>query len=241
MDLAALHPSVRHYHTPLPMAHRNTRAFATPPQSEQKRSIFDPSVPDRSESNRLWIEGKYLRFGVHHAHNSPYLDRSEWPDPVRLTTPAIDVPCGYTTLDAKVRDRGGRGKGPQLKPGEFDHPQGSKKTRSWHKIQGFRPAPAHACAYPEKVNWHDPFHPPPRERTEVPLVRMPGTPLLQEVDDRLQACGCPSLAEVRFAATEAIAELLESCGFGPQHRMVILWELRRAFPLEGGAAVSTPR
>jgi hypothetical protein len=60
--------------------------------------------------------------------------------------------------------------------------------------------------------------------------RLPPTPLISEVDERLRLQGYGSLLDVRFATDEAISDLLRSIGFGATDRMTILWELRRRHP-----------
>jgi hypothetical protein len=100
---------------------------------------------------------------------------------------------------------------------------------------GFRRVPKKEL--PAKVNQFVPHA--TQQRPELSLDmppqqkkvrRLPATPLILEVDERLKSQGLGSLLDVRHASDAAIAELLKASGFSPTERMTVLWELRRRHP-----------
>jgi hypothetical protein len=198
------------------------------------------------ESDNEWINLKHLRFGVHRNPRQPYVSREEFYDPLRCTSAGNKTHCAYVTATYKSS---GTSAGPsKLHPGTIQQFFGTRRT------------PAHAVEFCEKVTWHDPTKIPahlltaaereerglpPREAGEqrgAPVSgnaqasggvirRLPATPLLEEVEERLRLMGLGSLVQVRMASDEAIADLLREAGFSPTQRMTVLWELRKRYPL----------
>lgn len=165
-----------------------------------------------NDSNAIWNDHKHLRFGVHRRKKAPYVTPDEFVDPLRCTTPGKLVPCGYTRR-------------------EITHKRKFPGTHVEVAV-GYKRAPMCAQELPQKINWHNPFKPQQEEEADLRMLkRLPVTPLLEEVEERLRSQGFGSIVDVRFASDDAIAELLQACGFAPTQRMTILWELRRRYPL----------
>lgn len=183
-------------------------------------------VLSRDESNVAWLEHKSMRFGVHRTKREPYVSRDEFVDPLRCTSPTNRVASGFATHALNQRTRSG--------------------GKAIEYAMGYRRTPAHAVELPEKVNWHDPTRPPATSHSAssvhssgsssagaATMRRLPATPLLAEVEERLRLHGMGSLIDIHLASDEAITAVLRDCSFTPTQCMTILWELRKRYPRSG--------
>lgn len=197
----------------VPRAESSTRRKPSQTHSSTtSNNPLDISVPTPEEMRSIWYDDKFLRFGMLRvARREPYVSRDEYVDPLVMTSPAEKVPCAYYRNTA---DKG---------PLATSHPF------------GFRRAPMHARKLPAKVTSHNPNVAPvansDAHAASSRVHRLPLTPLLEDVEERLKLFGCGSIVDVRGASDEAVSKILQAIGIPAQQRMTVLWELRRRFPL----------
>ena len=254
-DISQFHSSVRHYQSPFPLTHRNARAFAAPSSNQGpwgSNATVDPldtvaktrntSSKDFSLAHDSGSNGRVLP-----VTSRERLGRGEfslvgqeaigWALNERNLRSVTTADVSGAPSHRSVRKVYRAPVAYVLKPNVGG---GSHYGKVTPVAMGLKLVDRDPTAIPAKVTQYNPRDPHGSSSqmsggdggVAVPLPeRLPPTPLIAEVDERLRMEGYGSLIDVRFASDEAISDLLRSVGFGPTERMTILWELRRRHPL----------